>query len=52
MCLKIGNKNVFGNLDSQIDSLREDVSSLDSRVDLGVLFVDEVVARSRALEDL
>lgn len=39
-------------IDSQIDSLREDVSSLVSRIDLGILSMDEIEDKSRAITGL
>lgn len=39
-------------IDSQIDSLREEMSSLVSRIDLGILSVDEIGDRSRAITRL
>lgn len=37
---------------SQIHSLKEVVSSLDSKVDLGVTFVENIITRTKVIENI
>lgn len=50
--LKSWNIEVFGNLDSQIDRLREECSKIDSLIDDGEISRDEIESRSTALSEL
>lgn len=47
--MKVWNKMAFGNLDFKIESLREVVNSLDSRVDLCVILGEDIVAWSKVI---
>lgn len=50
--LKSMNHHVFGNLDSHIDSLREEVNSLDTKFKLNVFCVEEIHSRRKDVLDL
>lgn len=50
--LKGWNKEVFSNLDNQIESLRDIIENLDLLVDHNVLSVEDVNIRSKAIADL
>lgn len=50
--LKTQNNQFFGNLDSHITYLRQEVNSMDARVEQGKLSVSEIDYRKKVISDL
>lgn len=49
LVLNFCNKQVFGNLDPEIDSMKDVVNNVNSLADIGALCVDEIEIRSKVI---